>query len=93
MADVQKEPLILTKDTLQTLAAIRPLLNSRESFILVGPEGCGKTNLLNTCLGELRSTAVARLFCNAQTSPSDVYQKLQQMCMVINRFVFEFLLY
>lgn len=83
-ADLLNEPLVLIKRVQQALAALRPLFVRRESFILVGPEGCGKLNLVNMCLRETKGTAVARVFCNAQTMPSDVCQKLQQMCMVTN---------
>ncbi len=39
--------------------------------------------LLNHCFEKLRSTRVAVIHCNAQTSPLHVIQKLSQTCMVI----------
>ena len=39
--------------------------------------------LLNHCFKKLRSTQVAIIHCNAQTSPLHVIQKLTQTCMAI----------
>ena len=36
-------PLVKTANAKQTLLHIRPWLRHAESFIVVGPEGCGKT--------------------------------------------------
>lgn len=40
--------------------------------------------ILRYCFAQLRSTQVATIHCNAQTSPTNVLQKLQQTCMVIS---------
>ncbi|KAI0210442.1 Cytoplasmic dynein 2 heavy chain 1 [Lamellibrachia satsuma] len=58
--------------------------DNKQPFILVGPEGCGKGMLLRHCFEQLRSTQVATIHCSAQTNPSHVLQKLNQMCMVIS---------
>lgn len=36
-------PLVKTADVKRVLDNIRPWLEHQESFILIGPEGCGKT--------------------------------------------------
>jgi hypothetical protein len=53
-----------------------------EPFILVGPEGCGKSMLLRNCFSQLRSTSVATIHCSSQTTAQHVIQKLQQACAV-----------
>lgn len=48
-------------------------------FLIVGPDGCGKTCLLEHCFAQLRSTNVATVHCSAQTSPAHILQKLKQV--------------
>ena len=55
-------------------------LEKGDPFILVGPEGCGKNLMLRTAFKQLRSTSVATLFCNAQTTAQHVIQKLSSVC-------------
>ena len=78
------EPLILTRDAQRTMDTLQPVFDHCEPFVLVGPEGCGKYNLLKHAFSTLKSTAVAKIHCNAQTSPVDVMGKLQQMCILLN---------
>jgi dynein heavy chain 2 len=84
LAQLDGEPLIMTREAQRTMDTLRPLFASREPFVLVGPEGCGKLNLLQHAFTTLRSTAVAVINCNAQTSPDDVKDKLTQMCLAMN---------
>jgi hypothetical protein len=46
----------------------------------VGPEGCGKSTLLEYCFSRLMGVSVAVVNCSAQTSASNVIQKLMQVC-------------
>ncbi|GAB1603232.1 cytoplasmic dynein 2 heavy chain 1-like isoform X1, partial [Argonauta hians] len=55
-----------------------------QPFILVGPEGCGKSLLLQHCFQQLRSVSVATVHCNAQTTPVHLLQKLDQMCLMVS---------
>ena len=59
---------------------LAPWLESGQPFVLVGPEGCGKSLLLEYAFSALKSTAVATITCSAQTSSVHVLQKLMQMC-------------
>lgn len=79
-------PLVLTPDVQRGLDVFRPWLNasSKHSFIVVGPDGCGKELLLRYSFEQLRSVQVAILHCSAQTSAAHVIQKLAQVCMVIS---------
>ncbi|XP_042221258.1 cytoplasmic dynein 2 heavy chain 1-like isoform X2 [Homarus americanus] len=78
--------LILTADAKCSLDYFMPWLQLETSqpFILVGPEGCGKSLLLHHCFSRLRSTQVTMIHCSAYTAPQHVLQKLSQMCMVIS---------
>jgi len=55
-------------------------VESNEPFILVGPEGCGKSLLLNSAFKKLRSIQIGTINCNAETTTSHLMQKLKQMC-------------
>lgn len=55
-------------------------LRGQEHFIISGPEGCGKTKLLEHCFAELANTDVATMSCSAQTTSMNVIQKLTQVC-------------
>ncbi|CAL4157019.1 unnamed protein product, partial [Meganyctiphanes norvegica] len=84
--DSSEKPLILTADAKCALDYYMPWLaeNSQQPFILVGPEGCGKSLLLHYCFSQLRNTQVAMVHCSAATAPHHVLQKISQMCMVIS---------
>ncbi|XP_071483964.1 LOW QUALITY PROTEIN: cytoplasmic dynein 2 heavy chain 1-like [Diadema antillarum] len=79
-------PVIGTPDVQRCLDFFKPWLETenRQPFILVGPDGCGKGMILRHCFSQLRSTQIATIHCNAQTSPTHLLQKLQQMCMVLS---------
>lgn len=79
-------PIIKTSDVQRGLDYFSPLLSNdnKQPFILVGPEGCGKGQLLRYCFDKLRSVQVNVLYCSAQTGPEHVLQKLNQSCMTVN---------
>ncbi|XP_075248310.1 cytoplasmic dynein 2 heavy chain 1-like [Convolutriloba macropyga] len=81
-----KLPLVLTRTTLANLDNFNLWLQSgqRQPFILIGPEGCGKSMLLNHCFSQLRSVQIAAVYCSAQTSPEHILQKLNQSCLMIS---------
>jgi len=69
-------PIILTQTIQRDLALVRPLLEKDESFILVGPEGCGKNLVIRSLIKQMKSTQLAIIHCNAQTAAFHVIQKL-----------------
>ncbi|XP_055895255.1 cytoplasmic dynein 2 heavy chain 1-like isoform X1 [Biomphalaria glabrata] len=79
-------PVIRTGDVQRALDYFLPWLDAdtRQPFIICGPEGCGKGLLLRHAFEKLRSTQVAMVHCSAQTNPSHILQKLGQTCMVIS---------
>ncbi|CAH8846367.1 unnamed protein product [Trichobilharzia szidati] len=82
-------PLVLTPDVRRSIDAFRCWLNddnarSRQSFLLVGPEGCGKSLLLDYCFATLsKSVHVATVQCSAQTTPNQLLDKLSQYCICV----------
>ncbi|KAK7812802.1 LOW QUALITY PROTEIN: hypothetical protein U0070_019828, partial [Myodes glareolus] len=78
-------PVIQTPDMQRGLDYFKPWLNSdtKQPFILVGPEGCGKGMLLKYAFSQLRSTEIATVHCSAQTTSRHLLQKLSQTCMVL----------
>ena len=47
--------------THQVLDWLKP--TNRHPFIVVGPDGCGKSMLLHHCFDKVRSTGVRTIFC------------------------------
>ena len=82
--DLYAQPLISTADTQRAMATIKPWLENKNSFILVGPEGCGKQILLANAFKSVEGARVATIHCNAQTSPPDVQEKIAECCTVLN---------
>ncbi|XP_041438616.1 cytoplasmic dynein 2 heavy chain 1 isoform X2 [Xenopus laevis] len=82
----QMLPVIRTPDIQRGLDYFNPWLGSdtKQPFILVGPEGCGKGMLLRYAFSQLRSTHIATVHCSAQTSSRHILQKLTQTCLVIS---------
>ncbi|XP_043928516.1 cytoplasmic dynein 2 heavy chain 1 isoform X1 [Protopterus annectens] len=84
--NLQNLPVIQTPDMQRDLDYFKPWLSSssKQPFILVGPEGCGKGMLLRYAFSQLRSTQIATVHCSAQTSSRHILQKLCQTCLVIS---------
>ena len=79
-------PAVKTADFIRNVDTFEGYLNehNQQPFIVVGPDGCGKSLMLRYCLNRLRSTSVAIINCSTQTTPQHVLEKLYQTCMVIN---------
>nr|CAD7594424.1 unnamed protein product [Timema genevievae] len=79
-------PLVMTADVKRTVDVLWTWLepDTRQPFLLVGPQGCGKSLILNHCFNKLRATEVSTIHCSAQITPQHVLQKLSQVCMVIS---------
>ncbi|XP_045342577.1 cytoplasmic dynein 2 heavy chain 1 isoform X15 [Leopardus geoffroyi] len=82
----QTLPVIQIPDMQRGLDYFKPWLSSdtKQPFILVGPEGCGKGMLLRHAFSQLRSTQISTVHCSAQTTPRHLLQKLSQTCLVIS---------
>lgn len=58
-------PIVRTVAIQRDIAMIRPWLDRGDSFILVGPEGCGKNLLIRNQIKQMKSTQLAIIHCNA----------------------------
>ncbi|KAG5494148.1 hypothetical protein JKF63_01983 [Porcisia hertigi] len=87
--DIYRHPMVLTVECQRALEVMQAWTKPTKSgvyrpFILVGPEGCGKTMLLNNLFMNTPSTRVATVHCSAQTEAIHVIQKLKQACSMFN---------
>lgn len=78
--DPTAPPLVRTKGIQRDMDQFKGWLEAGDPFILVGPEGCGKSLMLRNAFKQLRSVQVASIHCNAQTTAVNVLQKLLQVC-------------
>ena len=76
----ERPPVIQTVQVQQNLAVVRPWLRQMRPFIVVGPEGSGKTLLLDYAFAEMKNTTVAVVNCSSQTSTKSVLNKLLERC-------------
>src|SRR5690606_12231297 len=79
-----KYPMVQTIDVQKTIGIIMSWLENMEPFILVGPEGCGKSMILQNCFQQLKNAQIATIHCNSQTNSADVIEKLIQSCNTFN---------
>ena len=82
--DDEEPPALRTVGLQRDLEVLNPWIVNCEPFIVVGPEGCGKSLLIRTAFDELRKhqkIQVATIHCNAQTSAQQIIQKLNQICL------------
>lgn len=84
--NMEELPIVKTIEMQRNSDYVLPWLQAgnRQPFLVAGPDGCGKSMLLKECFSQVRSTQVAIIHCNAQTSPVHIVQKLQQACMTIS---------
>ncbi|KAF7250799.1 Cytoplasmic dynein 2 heavy chain 1 [Varanus komodoensis] len=85
-SNIRTLPVIQTPDMQRGLDYFKPWLgfDTKQPFLLVGPEGCGKGMLLRYAFSQLRSTQIATVHCSAQTTSRHLLQKLSQTCLVIS---------
>ncbi len=62
----------------EAMNVIRKIIKERRNFLVIGPTGCGKTSVLNACLGELPSNERAILIEDTSElkTPNDISTKL-----------------
>jgi len=80
MKNESKPPLVETISAQRDSKMIEGWFNNDKPFIVVGPEGCGKSQIINNVIKRQRAVNVATIHCNAQTSAFHIIQKLNQMC-------------
>ena len=77
-------PLIKTTSAQCDLDTLKIWLNNNEPFIVVGPEGAGKSLLITHLISQIRSCQMVTLNCTSQTSSTHIIQKLIQNCTMSN---------
>ena len=80
--DLRDGTMVRTCDVQRDIDIIKTWVSpgTERPFLLVGPEGCGKSSLVLSILKEIKSVKIAVIHCSAQTEGIHVQQKLQQMC-------------
>lgn len=74
--------ILLTASIQRNADLVRGWLSKMEPFILVGPEGAGKSLLLNYLFTtELKTSSVSTLHCNSQTTAEHIIQRITQSCV------------
>ena len=81
MKNLNKPPIVETISAQRDANMIEGWFRNDKPFILVGPEGCGKSLIISSIIKKVKSTSVATIHCNAQTSSYHIIQKLNQMCV------------
>mmetsp|Transcript_23934 Transcript_23934/g.36633 ORF Transcript_23934/g.36633 Transcript_23934/m.36633 type:complete len:104 (+) Transcript_23934:6688-6999(+) len=76
MKNLDLPPIVKTTSIQRDMSMIKPWLDKGDSFIVVGPEGCGKNLMIRNMIKQMKSTQIAIIHCNAQTSAFHVIQKL-----------------
>ena len=83
-ADVLAGAVVTTVSLQRAAAVVAPWMERMEPFVLVGPEGCGKSLLVHHLAAQRRNTSLATLHCNAQTTAEHVVQKIRQGCSLFS---------
>jgi dynein heavy chain 2, cytosolic len=84
LRDIGDKAVVQTVSVQRTQAMIVPWIENFEPFILVGPEGCGKSMIINHAFRQRRNVGIATLHCNAQTTADDVISKIAQTCSLFS---------
>jgi dynein heavy chain 2 len=86
LTNLSQLPIVKTIQLQRGVDGIMPWFDPkhRRPFLLIGPDGCGKSLVLKQCFTDLRSTQVAIVHCSAQTNPTHILQKLAQTCIQVS---------
>ena len=82
LEDLRAGAMVQTVDIQRNSDIIRPWVETgtERPFLMVGPEGCGKSSSVLALLQDIKGVKIATINCSAQTEGTHVQQKLQQMC-------------
>jgi dynein heavy chain 2 len=84
VADLGASAVVSTAAVQRTLATMESWIANMEPFLLVGPEGCGKSMIINYAFRQKRNVGIACINCNAQTTADDVISKISQTCSLFS---------
>ena len=72
--------VIRTVSLQRNLDMFQGWFDRKEPFIIVGPQGCGKSMMMNHIFRKRKGTTVTTLDCSSQTTAMNVIQKIQSSC-------------
>jgi dynein heavy chain 2 len=78
ISDLGVATVVPTVSIQRALATLENLIVENEPFILVGPEGCGKSMIIKQAFKKKKNIHFATIHCNAQTTSDDVINKIIQ---------------
>lgn len=84
LKEVGEKSVIPTVSVQRTMSLMKCWIDNSEPFILVGPEGCGKSMIINHAFRQRKNISIATLNCNAQTTADDVISKVAQTCSLFS---------
>lgn len=77
---IEKGIAVQTVSFQRSTLLVKTWYDRNEPFLLVGPEGCGKSMVLMNLFAADKKTSVTTLNCNSQTTADNVIQKLEEAC-------------
>jgi len=80
--NLKNNPMVKTLSIQRDLDILNKwLVHNEQPFIVVGPEGCGKSLIINYAITQMKSCQLSVINCTSQTNAINVIQKLQQSCI------------
>ncbi|GET89825.1 dynein heavy chain, putative [Leishmania tarentolae] len=81
-----RPPVVQTVEVKRLVSTLQPLLDDDncKPFFVVGPEGCGKSVLLDYVFSTRPTLRTTTINCSAQTNSTHVIQKIEQTCVLAN---------
>jgi dynein heavy chain 2 len=83
-ANLESGLVVQTISFQRNLSVVKNWFEEGQPFIVVGPEGCGKSTMLNYLFRQRKGTSIATLNCNSQTTADNVIQKIQEVCALFS---------
>jgi energy-coupling factor transporter ATP-binding protein EcfA2 len=77
-------PVVPTVEVQRNADLVSAWIDQAMPFILCGPQGAGKSMLLNYLFRTVRSLPVAVVHCSASTTGQHVIEKLRQSCTLVS---------
>ena len=72
--------IILTKHVQRAKIMLRPWIDGFHSFLLIGPNGCGKATILRHLFSQCENVQLKIIYCSSRTGPEVVRLYIKEMC-------------
>jgi dynein heavy chain 2 len=83
-SSMKSNPLVKTPSALCYLNILSKWLEQGNPFIIIGPEGCGKSILIHNAVMAVKGCSISIINCTSQTNAINVINKLIQSCVFSN---------